>query len=237
MAMDAQQVHQQRYYADQAADYDNRWHRENPNHLYKIEEIARCFDEHLPPSSDGHDFLEVGGGTGIHAKRFLAARGGSVRSFVLSDLSPHMLDQAKARLGECSNVEYLVSPGEALATSRLFDGIYVSGAVHHFSRPRAAIAEMRAHLKPGGLLVICEPVVWNPLNFLRAASMREDWGQFVVRRSNVRTWLSGLGMKIHVDRVLHWKGPGLAATLWPFDRLERIRLLDSLAIMFLFAAG
>src|SRR5262249_49941598 len=98
------------------------------------------------------------------------------------------------------------------------------------------IAEMRDHLKPGGVLVVCEPIVWNPLNFLRAASMREDWGQFVVTRPNVRKWLREARMKTEIDRVLHWKGGGLADTLWPYERLERIPLLSTLAVMFLFAA-
>ena len=234
--MDKKQLHQAEYYAQQAAGYDARWKRENPNHLYKIAEIARCFDELLAPGAGGHDFLEVGGGTGIHARQFLATHGPKVRSFVLSDLSPDMLAQARLRIGERPNVEYLVSPGESLGTSKRFDGIYVSSAMHHFSRPRASIAEMRDHLNPGGVLVVCEPIVWNPLNLARAATMREDWGQFVVTRSHVRCWLAEQGMRVRVDRVLHWKGQGIAETLWPYDHLERIRALDPLAVMFLLAA-
>ena len=234
--MDEKQEHQRDYYAQQAALYDTRWHRENPNHMRKLAEIARCFDDLLPASAEGHDFLEVGGGTGIHARQFLDTQGAKVRSFVISDLSPAMLEQARARIGVRPNVEYLVSPGESLATERRFDGIYVSGAMHHFSRPRAAIAELRDHLKPGGVLVVCEPIVWNPLNFLRAASMREDWGQFVVTRSNVRRWLGDAGMPVCIDRVLHWKGGGVAPVLWPYERLERIALLAPLAVMFLLAA-
>jgi ubiquinone/menaquinone biosynthesis C-methylase UbiE len=234
--MDEKQEHQRDYYAGQAALYDSRWHRENPNHLRKLAEIARCFDELLEANPEGHDFLEVGAGTGIHARQFLESQEKKIRSFVLSDLSPQMLEQARARIGPQPNVEYLVSPGESLATPRKFDGIYVSGAMHHFSRPCPAIAEMRDHLKPNGVLVICEPIVWNPLNFLRAASMREDWGQFVVTRSNVRSWLAEAGMRVSIDRVLHWKGSGIATTLWPYERLERIGLLAPLAVMFLFAA-
>lgn len=235
--MDAKQTAQQQYYATQAAAYDTRWKRENSNHLYKIAEIVRCFEEHLKPSEHGHDFLEVGGGTGIHASYFLGALDQRIRTFILSDLSPEMLEKAKVRLAQFSKVQYLVSSGEELATDKLFDGIFVSGAIHHFSRAEKSITEMKKHLKPNGLLVICEPIVWNPVNLVRALSMKEDWGQFLVRRSRVRDMLIHNNLELCVDRVLHWKGPNkLAETLWPYRALENFKILDRLAIMFLFAA-
>src|SRR5437868_6299382 len=135
--MEPKQSHQLAYYQALATDYDQRFRRENPNHLYKIAEIGRAFFEHLAPRADGHDFLEVGGGTGIHAEHFLATLGRQVRSFVLSDLSPNMLDQARGRLARFDNIEFLASPAEQLATEREFDGIYVSGAMHHFANPAA----------------------------------------------------------------------------------------------------
>jgi ubiquinone/menaquinone biosynthesis C-methylase UbiE len=235
--MDAKQSDQLAFYQKLADDYDRRFSRENPNHLYKIAEIARSLFAALPERADGYDILEVGGGTGIHARHFLGAYSSRVRSFVLSDLSPAMLEQARARLGEFAQVEYLVSPGESLATERSFDGIYVSGAMHHFSDPARSIVEMRVHLRPGGVLVVCEPNVWNPANLLLALSMREDWGQFSVTRRNIRALLKSNGFDIATDRVLHWKGgPALARTLWPYDRLERVHALDPLAVMFLFGA-
>ena len=95
---------------------------------------------------------------------------------------------------------------------------------------------MRAHLKPGGMLVICEPNVWNPVNFLKAAIQREEWGQFSVTRPNIRALLGENGLAVRTDRVLHWKGHALAQRLWPFERLELVPPLNPLAVMFLLAA-
>ena len=39
--MDEKQHIQERYYGDLAKDYDQKFHRENANHLYKIREIGR----------------------------------------------------------------------------------------------------------------------------------------------------------------------------------------------------
>ncbi|MCU1277971.1 MAG: Methylase involved in ubiquinone/menaquinone biosynthesis [bacterium] len=235
--MDAKQNHQLGYYQRQANQYDQRWKRENPNHLYKIERIARALFNNLPHRDEGYDILEIGGGTGIHAQHFLHDHGTRVRAFTLSDLSPAMLDKARERLRDFSQVDYLVSSAESLATDRLFDGIYMSGAMHHFSSPEKSIVELRKHLRPGGVLVVCEPNVWNPLNFVRAVSMREDWGQFNVTRPRTRALLEAHGLRVRAEEVLHWKGGGVAESLWPYARLERHPSLNVLAVMFLLAAS
>ena len=146
LVMNGKQSDQLQYYQRLAQEYDQKFRRENPNHLYKISQIARAFLEYLPPRAEGYDFLEVGGGTGIHAFHFLSGLKDRVRSFVLSDLSPAMLEQAKGRLSAHANVDYLVSPGESLATERKFDGIYVSGAMHHFASPAKSISAKCAHI-------------------------------------------------------------------------------------------
>jgi SAM-dependent methyltransferase len=121
--------------------------------------------------------------------------------------------------------------------NQTFDGIYVSGAMHHFSNPHAAITDAYHHLEPDGMLVICEPIVWNPLNFVQAAIRREEWGQFSVTRRNIRRFVEEAGYRILGDRVLHWKGgSSLSERLWPAGTLENISALDVLAVMFLISA-
>jgi hypothetical protein len=41
--------------------------------------------------------------------------------------------------------------------------------MHHFEDANQAIASMRDHLNPGGVIVACEPIVWNPINLIKAA--------------------------------------------------------------------
>ncbi len=227
---------QRDHYQKIARDYDDRYNRQNSNHFYKIDQIADAVVRNLKASPDGFDVLELGGGTGIHAQRFLQRNLPGLRSFTLSDLSSEMLQQARKKLGEYP-VNYLVSPAETIATTDMFDAIYVSGAMHHFSNPRKSIESMRERLRPGGVVVICEPVVWNPVNFIKAAIDRLEWGQFRVTRNNIEKALRETGFNVRESRVLHWRGPNrMANILWPHERLERIEQLNPLAVMFLLVA-
>ena len=118
-----------------------------------------------------------------------------------------------------------------------FDAIFCSGAMHHFEDARASIVSMRDHLRPGGAIVICEPIVWNPVNFVKAAKDKLEWSQFTATRSNVARMLVEAGLNLRVNRVLHWRAPGeFARKLWPYDKLEAYPVLDSAAVMYLEAA-
>ena len=234
--MDEKQHIQERYYGELASDYDQKFHRENANHLYKIREIGRSFASHFGARRDLR-ILEFGAGTGIHAFHLLKEQRLQISKLVLTDLSSEMLSQAKMRLKAYPQVEYVCSPAEQLQLNQTFDGIYVSGAMHHFSNPRAAIADAYNHLEADGMLVICEPIVWNPLNFVQAAIRREEWGQFSVTRRNIRRFVKEAGYRILGDRVLHWNGGSLLSErLWPAGTLEKISALDVLAVMFLISA-
>jgi ubiquinone/menaquinone biosynthesis C-methylase UbiE len=237
--MDPKQKAQLGYYDKRADDFDRLYNRENPNHYYKVDQIGRLLFDCLPAKPDGYAILELGAGTGIHAERLLHEYGPRIRTFTVSDISSDMLEQARTRLdGRYPQVRFLVSPAEQIATAEKFDGIYVSGAMHHFAAPEKAIAGFKARLLPRGMLVICEPIVWNPVNLVRAALKRVEWGQFNVTRGNIRRCLEREGYEIEVDRVLHWKGgSSLSDTLWPYAKLEKITALDTMAIMFLMAAS
>jgi SAM-dependent methyltransferase len=147
-----------------------------------------------------------------------------------------MLEKAKVRLASF-NVDYVVSAAENIATEKLFDAIFCSGAMHHFEDARASIESMRDHLKPGGAIVVCEPIVWNPVNFVKAAKDRLEWSQFTATRSNVAKMLGESGMELKVNRVLHWRaGSRFVQQLWPFEKLEAYPWLDLAAVMYLLAA-
>jgi ubiquinone/menaquinone biosynthesis C-methylase UbiE len=232
-------IDQQRaHYASIAGEFDQKYNRENSNHYYKIEQIERAFDQYLPPSSEGWDLMEIGAGSGIHAQHVIKSLGSRIRSFVLSDLSAEMLELAKTRMGDSQKINYVVSPAEEILLDRKFDGIYISGSMHHFSDYRRAISAARNQLKSRGVLVVCEPNVWNPVNLVKALKDYSlEVGQFSVTRNNIRKTLSEEGFEILSSRVLHFRSNNkLAGRLYPYERLETLAWLDFLAIMFLLVA-
>jgi ubiquinone/menaquinone biosynthesis C-methylase UbiE len=232
--MSARQDNLQHYEAI-ADHFDETYNRENSNHLYKIDQISKVMFDNLP-SLERYDIMELGGGTGIHAFHFLEANAHRDINYTLSDISPKMLERAKIRLAKF-RVDYLVSAGENIATDRRFDAIFCSGAMHHFEDARASIESMRDHLKPGGAVVVCEPIVWNPVNFVLAAKDRLEWSQFTATRSNVARMLRESGLDLKVNRVLHWRaGPEFVRNLWPYEKLEAYTFLDTAAVMYLLAA-
>jgi ubiquinone/menaquinone biosynthesis C-methylase UbiE len=224
-----------RHYETIADHFDETYNRENSNHLYKIDQISKVMFDNLP-ALERYDIMELGGGTGIHAYHFLEANTHRDINYTLSDISPKMLEKAKIRLAKFK-VDYLVSAGENIATDRRFDAIFCSGAMHHFEDARASIESMRDHLKPGGAIVVCEPIVWNPVNFVLAAKDRLEWSQFTATRSNVARMLRESGLDLKVNRVLHWRaGPEFVRNLWPYQKLEAYTFLDTAAVMYLLAA-
>jgi ubiquinone/menaquinone biosynthesis C-methylase UbiE len=232
----AKKIDQQReHYATIAREFDQKYNRENSNHYYKIEQIEKAFERFLTPSATGWDLMEVGAGSGIHAQHVLERFGDRIRSFVLADLSAEMLERAKARMGDSPKIAYVVSPAEEIAIDRNFDGIYVSGSMHHFSDYRRSIVAARNQLKSDGVLVICEPNVWNPVNLVKAVKDYSlEVGQFSVTRHNITQTLSEEGFEVLSSRVLHFRaGNKLAKTLYPYERLGKAGWLDFLSVMFL----
>lgn len=220
-----------------AGAYDEIYCRDNSNHSYKIEQITDTLLGLLDKNKPSYDFLEIGAGTGLHARHFLEHQGPRIQSLTLSDLSEGMLQNAKDRLKAFSCVRYLVAPAETMETDRRFDAVYMSGAMHHFANPRQAILNCQKLLGPGGILVVCEPNVWNPVNLVRALVSPVDWQQFRVTRAQVKNWLTEAGYRIESNRVLHWRGRGAwVQKLWPFQTLEKIPLLNAAAVMFLIGA-
>ena len=97
---------------------------------------------------------------------------------------------------------------------------------------------MKKHLNPGGVVVVCEPVVWNPVNLFKALrEIRSEYGQFKVQRGNVRRHLETLGYQILTERVLHYRaGRPALRRLIPYKRLEDYSFFNAMAVMFLFGA-
>ncbi|MFC6020656.1 class I SAM-dependent methyltransferase [Plantactinospora solaniradicis] len=99
--------------------------------------------ERIVAASPGADFLDVGCGTGIEARQFLAAG----RTVLGVEADPRMADFARA-----TGMEVEVATFEAWEPAgRTFDAV-VSGTAWHWVDPIAGAAKAARILRPGGLL-------------------------------------------------------------------------------------
>lgn len=129
--------------------------------------IART-RHHLSP---GAHALEIGCGTGATALRLSDA----VASYVASDPSAGMLEQAELRLAraEAPNLSLLQGSlgDDAIAGAGPFDVVLAFNLLHLLPDMRAGLGQVRGLLKPGGLFIsktICARGAGLPLAY-RAA--------------------------------------------------------------------
>ncbi len=110
---------------------------------------SRPFDGLIPFDHLGAmDVLEIGVGMGAHAQLLAQA----ARSYIGIDLTSAAVDATKRRF------ELFGVPGTILRMDaedltfpdRTFDFVWSWGVIHHTSNTRAALAEIRRVLKPGG---------------------------------------------------------------------------------------
>ena len=105
---------------------------------------------HIPP--DCGQALEIGCGTGAFA-RLLAQRSQQVLAL---DLSPQMIESARARSQGYSNIIFEVADVLAWEFPReRFDCIASIATLHHLPLERI-LEDMRAGLKPGGVLLVLD---------------------------------------------------------------------------------
>jgi SAM-dependent methyltransferase len=96
--------------------------------------------------------LELGCGTGSTA--LLLAPG--LRHLTATDISPAMIaiGRAKAEAAGVANVNFAVADAEAANPADTpFDVIFAFNLLHLTADPKAAIARIHGHLRPGGLFI------------------------------------------------------------------------------------
>lgn len=112
--------------------------------------------EWLNPRTDMH-LLDVGGGTGDIAFRFLKRGGGSV---VVSDINPNMLEVGKKRAldkGIVENISWQVADVEKLPfEDNSFDAVTIAFCIRNVTHPEQGLKEMHRVLKPGGRFLCLE---------------------------------------------------------------------------------
>jgi len=171
-------------YRKLAGNFDKDQKRDNRNHINKVKSISKFLD-----IKKGDKVLEIGVGTGIHAK-YLLENNRVDFSFTGIDLSKDMLEESKKKLKNYKNVELLEMDGEHLRFNHnTFDKIYISGSLHHYDNPQKGISEILRVLKQGGKFCIMEPNYYFPTNLYPANFIPEEKNIKLMKRKNFKKWL------------------------------------------------
>lgn len=147
------------YWDEKAGAYDGNavsmWPNNALNRLYHDEQIQVL--KRLAEDIDGREILDVGCGTG-RISRFLAAGGARVTGI---DFSPRTIAIA-ARQSSADHPAYRVQSIFELDESGVYDIIVVWGVLTVACTCRAqlldALMRIRRALKPGGRMILMEPV-------------------------------------------------------------------------------
>jgi SAM-dependent methyltransferase len=158
-----------RWWAENPMTYDWRgdipFETGSPEHLAEVERrfLAEAWfaqDEGQPPFSglipyadlQGKDVLEIGSGTGVHA-RLLAGAGARLTAI---DLTPTAVELTKRRL-QLAGVDADVREADAESlpfADDSFDLVWSWGVIHHSEHTDRVVAEIARVLRPGGRLAL-----------------------------------------------------------------------------------
>jgi ubiquinone/menaquinone biosynthesis C-methylase UbiE len=98
----------------------------------------------------GQRVLDIAAGTGLATEAALATVG-PTGHVTAADISPAMLDRARARLGGLRNAAFAIEDAQALSFAPgSFDAVVCNMGLMYFPDPARGLAEFRRVLRPGG---------------------------------------------------------------------------------------
>jgi ubiquinone/menaquinone biosynthesis C-methylase UbiE len=181
-----------------------------------LDAYERFLLQHAPPQMQ--EALEVGCGTGAFT-RALAQRAARV---VAIDLSPAMIDLARRRSTDLSNIDYVVADATSMALpERTFDCVASIATLHHLELG-AMLARLAAALRPGGMLLVLDLV--DPMVLAELPMNALAWIATRLRRRRPSSVELQHAWKAHGSGEVYPRYPDvrrLAAKLLPGARLRR----------------
>jgi len=133
--------------------------------------MDRIIVQELGPHISSLRILDVGCATGRLLERL--AEAGATQLFGI-DLAPRILEVAAEKLSKTGTlVDLRTADAEDCLPwdDESFDAVTLTGALHHFFRPRDALAEIRRVLRPGGRLLIIDPCFFPPVRQILNAAL------------------------------------------------------------------
>ncbi len=142
-------------YDKQAENYDKKWKGYLENTHQQVLSVLEIESE--------DKVLDVSAGTGILGRHIIEKL--SFSELILNDISPKMLKQARKKVGEHPNVNFINSEVQDLdLPPKYFDHIISLNAFHYYPDQVLAIQKISELLKPGGSFYLVD---WNRSGFFR----------------------------------------------------------------------
>jgi ubiquinone/menaquinone biosynthesis C-methylase UbiE len=136
-----------------------KWDRRSENYDEKRFDYFRFMQKrvlYLARIKDNQHFLDIGCGTGW-AVRYAAGRVKEDGKAYGIDISPGMIERAKAGSARIQNAFFFQADAEALPLDNdFFDVIICTNSFHHYPDPKQVLTEVDRVLKPGGRIYIMD---------------------------------------------------------------------------------
>ena len=163
--------------------------------------VEVLIDQFLGGRVQGREVLDVGSGLGFFSQR-LVEHGANVTA---CDIGPQLVRATQARAGCPAVVADALELVETFGANR-FDVVVSSECIEHTPDPPAAVAQMLAVLKPGGLLSLSTPnLLWQPVvRLATAARLRPfDGHENFTSWRRMRRMIAASGGRVLAERGLH----------------------------------
>ncbi len=159
-----------------------------PEDIKRLAFICEAVKDYVRP---GGQVLDVGCGNGNIAYQ-MGALGYKVLAI---DMSADSIAKAQEVNGH-PNVEFRVTPAEAVDPALKFNAIICSEVIEHLTDPDTVVKTLKGMLAPEGALIITVPNGWGPREFLVTRPM-----QFLLTKNNLMSKIV-IGLK----RMMGYRG-------------------------------
>lgn len=175
---------QRAHYDGFVDEYDREGARRARGYVRKARILREALDGVRGP------VLEIGAGTGLVTA--LLAPQLSVERYTALELSPSMLEAARARAGG-PRMEFVQADAmDTKLPAGSFEAVFCVDVVHHLGRPVDAMREWLRLVRPGGRLVLLEANAFNLMN--RAyLGVEFELRVFLNTDENLRAWATEAG--------------------------------------------
>jgi ubiquinone/menaquinone biosynthesis C-methylase UbiE len=175
----------------------------------KVSEILAALQ-----AEPGKRIADVGAGEGFYSLRIARAVGPAGRVTAV-DISEKYLEKLRARLQQdnIENVDVLLgAPDNPRLPENSFDAVLIYNAYHEMTQPEPILRSIFAALKPGGRLVMSEPLHDN----VRTATRAEQVKDHEIGPNFVQQELQAAGFEVIEQRpdFLAFTSPGHKGGFW-----------------------